>query len=148
TDYLAAIAGAHRIRAVFVTPHHQFPTTVTLSAARRLRLLELARQHRFVIIEDDFDHEFHYEGRPILPLASADTTGAVIYVGSLSKTLAPGLRLGYVAAAPRVIDHLTKYRTLLDTQGDHVLESAVAELLEDGEVQRHVRRMQRIYRAR
>jgi GntR family transcriptional regulator / MocR family aminotransferase len=148
TDYLSVIADEHRIRAVFVTPHHQFPTTVTLSTARRLRLLDLARQHRFIVIEDDFDHEFHYEGRPILPLASADARGSVVYVGSLSKTLAPGLRLGYVAATARVIDHLTKYRTLLDTQGDHVLEAAVAELVEDGEVQRHVRRMQRTYRER
>src|SRR5262245_51752243 len=137
TDYLSAIAEKDRIRAIFVTPHHQFPTTVTLSTARRLRLLDLARRHRFVVIEDDFDHEFHYEGRPILPLASADASGSVVYVGSLSKTLAPGLRLGYVAAAPKVISHLTKYRTLLDTQGDHVLEAAVAELVEDGEIQLH-----------
>ncbi|HEX2344627.1 MAG TPA: PLP-dependent aminotransferase family protein, partial [Vicinamibacterales bacterium] len=147
-DHLAALAEEQRIRAVLVTPHHQFPTTVTLSAARRVRLLELARRHRFAVIEDDYDHEFHYDGRPILPLASADGGGTVIYVGSLSKTLAPGLRLGYIAAAPEVIAHLTEYRTLLDTQGDQVLESAVAELVEDGEVQRHVRRMQRIYRAR
>ena len=147
-DHLAAVAEEQRIRAVLVTPHHQFPTTVTLSAARRVRLLELARRHRFAVIEDDYDHEFHYDGRPILPLASADAGGTVIYVGSLSKTLAPGLRLGYIVAAPEVIAHLTEYRTLLDTQGDQVLELAVAELVEDGEVQRHVRRMQRIYRAR
>jgi GntR family transcriptional regulator / MocR family aminotransferase len=147
-DHLAALVEKQSIRAVFVTPHHQFPTTVTLSAARRVRLLELARRHRFAVIEDDYDHEFHYDGRPILPLASADPGGTVIYVGSLSKTLAPGLRLGYIAATPAVIAHLAEYRTLLDTQGDQVLESAVAELLEDGEVQRHVRRMQRIYRTR
>jgi GntR family transcriptional regulator / MocR family aminotransferase len=147
-DHLAALAEEQRIRAVLVTPHHQFPTTVTLSAARRVRLLELARRHRFAVIEDDYDHEFHYDGRPILPLASGDAGGTVIYVGSLSKTLAPGLRLGYIAAARELIAHLTEYRTLLDTQGDQVLESAVAELVEDGEVQRHVRRMQRIYRAR
>jgi GntR family transcriptional regulator/MocR family aminotransferase len=148
TEQLAAVAEVHRIRAVFVTPHHHFPTTVTLAPARRIRLLDLARQHRFAIIEDDYDHEFHYDGRPILPLASADSTGAVVYVGSLSKTLAPGLRLGYVVAARRVISHLIEYRSLLDTQGDQVLEGAVAELLEDGEVQRHVRRVRRIYHVR
>ena len=147
-DHLAAVAEEQPIRAVFVTPHHQFPTTVTLSTARRVRLLELARQHRFAIIEDDYDHEFHYDGRPILPLASADSSGNVVYVGSLSKTLAPGLRLGYIAASRRVIAHLLEYRSLLDTQGDQVLEAAVAELLEDGEVQRHVRKVRRIYHAR
>jgi GntR family transcriptional regulator/MocR family aminotransferase len=148
TDHLEAVAETQRLRAVFVTPHHHFPTTVTLSPSRRLKLLELARQHRFAIIEDDYDHEFHYDGRPILPLGSADPAGVVIYVGSLSKTLAPGLRLGYIAASRRVIGHLTEYRALLDTQGDQVLEAAVAELLEDGEVQRHIRRVRRVYRGR
>jgi GntR family transcriptional regulator/MocR family aminotransferase len=147
-DRLAALAERQRIRAVFVTPHHQFPTTVTLSPARRRALLDLARRHRFAILEDDYDHEFHYDGRPILPIASADTTGAVIYIGTLSKTLAPGFRLGYVAAAPRVIAHLTEYRSLLETQGDGVLESAVAELIDDGDLQRHVRKSRRLYRAR
>ncbi|HKB11331.1 MAG TPA: PLP-dependent aminotransferase family protein [Vicinamibacterales bacterium] len=147
-DRLAAAAEREGIRAVFVTPHHQFPTTVTLSPARRRELLELARRYRFAIIEDDYDHEFHFDGRPILPLASADTCGSVIYIGTLSKTLAPGLRLGYIAASRPVIAHLTQFRALLDTQGDSALELAVAELIEDGEVQRHVRKSRRIYRAR
>jgi GntR family transcriptional regulator / MocR family aminotransferase len=146
--HLAAAADRQTIRAVFVTPHHQFPTTVTLSPSRRRALLDLAQRHRFAIIEDDYDHEFHFDGRPILPLASADTAGSVVYIGTLSKTLAPGFRLGYIAAPRRVIAHLTQYRALLDTQGDGALESAVAELIEDGDVQRHVRKSRRIYRAR
>jgi len=71
-DALASLASREQVRAVHITPHHQFPTTVTLSAARRLRLLDLARQERFAIIEEDYDHEFHYDGAPVLPLASAD----------------------------------------------------------------------------
>lgn len=78
------------VRAVYVTPHHQYPTTVTLSPQRRQQLLALAQRHRFVIIEDDYDHEFHYDGRPVLPLASADEAGVVASLGTLSKVLAPG----------------------------------------------------------
>ena len=99
-DRLAALADRRRVRAVYVTPHHQYPTLAVLSAGRRLQLLELARRKRFAIIEDDYDNEFHYAGRPVLPLASIDRAGSVAYVGTLSKVLAPGLRVGY-AVAPR-----------------------------------------------
>jgi GntR family transcriptional regulator/MocR family aminotransferase len=131
-----------------VTPHHQVPTPVTLGAARRLRLLELARRRRFAILEDDHDHEFQYEGRPVLPLAAADRHGVVIYLGSLSKILAPGLRLGYLVATPDVIARIAAYRSLVDQQGDHVLERALAELMIDGTLERHVRKARRAYRAR
>jgi len=144
-DKLAAVGG---LRAVYVTPHHQYPTTVTMSAARRLELLELAARAKFAIIEDDYDHEFHYEGRPVLPLASADPRGVVIYIGTLSKILAPGLRIGYVTAPSAVIEAMLRERVYVDRQGDHAIERAIAELLEDGEVQRHALRMRRIYRER
>jgi GntR family transcriptional regulator / MocR family aminotransferase len=147
-DRLETLASSTRLAAVYVTPHHQYPTTATLNASRRLALLELARKRRFAIIEDDYDHEFHYHGRPVLPLASADTAGVVVYVGTLSKVLAPSLRLGYLVAPARVLELCLHERWHLDRQGDSVTECAVAELVEDGELQRHARRMRRVYQAR
>src|SRR5690606_1585560 len=95
-------------RCFYTTPHHQYPTTVLMAPARRLALLAVARARRIAIIEDDYDHEFHFEGRPVAPLAAADRGACVIYVGTLSKILAPGLRLGFVAAPARVIEQLAR----------------------------------------
>ena len=134
-----------KVRCLYTTPHHQYPTTVLLCSPRRLALLERARRERFAILEDDYDHEFHFEGRPVAPLASTDVHGSVIYIGSLSKILAPGLRIGFVAAPVPVIESLAALRVLIDRQGDHVIEEAVAELVEDGEVQRHASKLRRTY---
>ncbi|HEY1547628.1 MAG TPA: PLP-dependent aminotransferase family protein [Kofleriaceae bacterium] len=135
-------------RLVYATPHHQYPTTVLMSQPRRFALLERARRDRFAIIEDDYDHEFHFDGRPVAPLASVDPSGSVLYVGTLSKVLAPGLRLGYVVAPAPVIATLAARRATLDRQGDHVTELAVTDLIEDGELARHVATSRRIYAAR
>ena len=143
TDALAKLAA----RCVYTTPHHQYPTTVLMSPARRLALLAHARTSGLAIIEDDYDHEFHFEGRPVPPLAATDPSH-VLYCGTLSKVLAPGLRLGFVAASERVIDVLARLRAVIDRQGDQVLETAIAELIEDGELARHARKMRRIYAAR
>ncbi len=147
-DAIARLVRRRRLRAVYCTPHHQCPTTVSLSPGRRMALIELARRHRFAIIEDDYDHEFHYDGRPLLPLASADPDGQVIYVGTLSKVFAPGLRIGYVAAPLDVAERVAVCRSYLDLCGDPALEVALAELFEEGEVQRHMRRARRVYRSR
>ncbi len=140
-------AWAADARVLYTTPHHQYPTTVLMSPARRLALLAHARATGMAIIEDDYDHEFHFEGRPVPPLAAMDPTN-VIYVGTLSKILAPGLRLGFVAAHASVIDRLARLRAVVDRQGDHVLESAIAELVEDGDIARHARKMRRVYAER
>lgn len=136
------------LRALYLTPHHQYPTTAPLSVGRRLRLLELAAKHRFAIVEDDYDHEFHYDGRPLASLAGTDRAGVVVYVGTLAKVLAPGLRLGFIAAPAGLIQTLGAARFHVDRHGDSVTERAVAELIEDGELARHTRRMRRIYHAR
>lgn len=136
------------IRAVLVTPHHQYPTTTTLGAGRRLALLQLAAEQGWAVIEDDYDHEYRYDGRPVLPLAASgllhDSVSA-IYVGSLSKILAPGLRLGYAVASPAVLHAMATEREAIDRQGDLPLEAAVAELLQDGELRRHARKARNIY---
>lgn len=145
---LEALCARRPIRALYLTPHHQYPSTVVLSAARRIALLDLARRQSLAILEDDYDHEFHFEGHPVMPLASADAAGVVIYVGTFSKILAPGLRLGFTVAPRPLLDRLARLRETADRQGDLTTESAVAELIEDGELQRHARRMRRIYQAR
>jgi GntR family transcriptional regulator/MocR family aminotransferase len=144
-DALARLARRTKLRAVYVTPHHQYPTTVTLKARRRLALLALAREQRIAIVEDDYDHEFHYDGAPVLPLASSEHAGLVAYVGTLSKIVAPGLRIGYVVAPPALLHNVAALRSLLDIQGDQATEAAVATLIEDGELQRHVARVRRVY---
>ncbi|MFO0678505.1 MAG: PLP-dependent aminotransferase family protein [Polyangiaceae bacterium] len=146
-----ALVRAHRerpFRAVYVTPHHQFPTTRPLSAARRLALLAFASDEKVAVIEDDYDHEFHYDGRPIAPLASADPAGVVVYVGTLSKVFAPGLRVGYVVAPKGLVARLVRRRVLVDRQGDHAGEAALADLMEDGTFDRHVGRVRRAYAER
>lgn len=145
---MSEVLEAGPVRAVYLTPHHQYPTTVALGATRRLALLDLARAHRFAIIEDDYDHEFHYEGPPVLPLATLDHGGHVIYIGTLSKVLAPGLRIGYVVAPPPLLRRMAVLRATIDRQGALSMEAAVAELMDDGELQRHVWRARRCYLAR
>ncbi|GAB2560359.1 aminotransferase-like domain-containing protein [Spirosoma areae] len=147
-DALAAICQKQAVRLVFVTPHHHYPTTVTLRPDRRIRLLQLAEQYGFAILEDDYDYDFHYLSRPILPLASADRSGMVVYVGSLTKSVAPAFRVGYVVAPAALIDELARYRRIIDRQGDPMLEFAIGQLLKTGELKRHFRKALRTYHAR
>ncbi len=147
-DALAALLRRERVRALYLTPHHQYPTTVVLAPGRRMELLRLAAEHHVAVIEDDYDNEFHYTGRPVLPLASADRAGVVLYIGTLSKILAPGLRIGFLVAPEPFIERAAAVRVTIDRQGDRAVEHAVAELLEDGDVQRHARRMRSVYASR
>lgn len=117
-----------------------------MSSARRLALLHLSRQHDFVVIEDDYDHEFHYDNRPVAPLASLADADNVIHIGSLFKVFAPGLRLGYMVAGAELIHRVAGQIMLVDRQGNAIVE--LAELMESGLVKRHIRKARKIYQQR
>jgi len=145
---LEALLAQRAVRAVFLTPHHQFPTTSVMSPQRREWLAELALRHRFAIIEDDYDHEFHYAGKPVLPIAAGSGRANTVYVGSMANLLAPGISTGFVVAPPPVFERVRSLREASDARSDVAMECAIAELFEDGELLRHMRRMRRTYAAR
>ncbi len=147
-DALEVLLGKQRVDLVYLTPHHQNPTTVALSPNRRMRLLELAQRYRMAVLEDDYDFEYQYDGRSLLPLASGDPTGQVIYMGSLSKLIAPGVRLGFLVAPKGLVERLARVRLRMDWQGDRVLEWAVADLFRDGDMARHIRKVRKAYEER
>lgn len=144
-EALERLLSQHKIRAIYVTPQHHYPTTVSMAAGRRAGLLALAVQHRFAVIEDDYDYEFHFGPRPPLSLASVDGGRSVLYVGSLSKLLAPAVRIGYLVGPTSVIERAAKVRMSIDRQGDIILERAIAELLEEGLLQGHARKARTAY---
>jgi GntR family transcriptional regulator/MocR family aminotransferase len=135
-------------RVVYVTPSHQFPLSVTMSLPRRLALLEWAARNKAAIIEDDYDTEFRFGGRPIEPLQTLDTAGRVIYVGSFSKSLLPTLRLGFVWTPPSCTPAVHKAKFLTDWHTSMVMQSALARFLDDGEFACHIRRIGRVYAQR
>ncbi|NET32224.1 MAG: PLP-dependent aminotransferase family protein [Cyanothece sp. SIO1E1] len=138
----------HTIRAMYLTPHHHYPTTVTLCAERRMQLLQLSEEYNFLIFEDDYDYAFRYDSAPILPLASVDTSGRTLYIGSLSKMLAPAIRVGYLVAPAPVIRQLSQIRRIIDRQGDPPLEFALAQFIEEGELQRHLKKVVKVFEKR
>ncbi len=147
-EAIEAVCQKTPFRALYLTPHHHYPTTVTLSAERRIRLLRLAEEYRFAIIEDDYDYDFHYASSPLLPMASLDRHGVVIYIGSFSKIIAPAVRVGYLVAPVKMIESLVKLRKIVDRQGDFVMERAIAEMIRSGELNRHLKKALKTYRER
>src|ERR1700722_2012376 len=145
---LERVCRRKRVRAVYVTPHYHFPTTVLMTPQRRMRLMLLASQFGFAIVEDDYDHDFHFTHQPMLPLAAFDGAGYVIYIGSLSKLLSPSLRVGYVSAPKALIARIAAEIIMVDRQGDQAMEAAISEFIRAGELHRHTRKMMRLYAER
>ncbi|WP_369013694.1 PLP-dependent aminotransferase family protein [Flavobacterium anhuiense] len=134
------------IKAIYVTPHHQFPTTVTLSLKKRLKLIELSNQYNFTIIEDDYDNEFHFGQRPILPISSYSVLKNYIYIGTFSKIVAPALRIGYLASSHENIQKIGNHRKIIDVQGDNIMEEAILNLINEGKIKRHLKKANLVYK--
>lgn len=148
TEEIERICIQKTIKAVYVTSHHHHPTTVTLSAERRIHLLNLAKKYNFAIIEDDYDYDFNYNHSPILPLASHDTNRNVIYIGSVCKTVAPVFRIGYLIASKDFVHEAANHRRFIDRQGDALLELTFENFIKSGDLDRHINKVMRVYKAR
>jgi GntR family transcriptional regulator/MocR family aminotransferase len=147
-DVEAGRRRAPEARLAFVTPSHQFPTGVTMSLSRRLALLDWAKRSRAWILEDDYDSEYRYGGRPLDALHALDQDGRVIYIGTFSKLLFPALRLGYLVAPRDLVTPLLATRRFIDVHMPILEQMALADFLSEGHFARHLRRMIPQYRRR
>ncbi len=136
------------VRLAYVIPQNHYPTTVSLSAARRMALLQLSQQYGFIIIEDEHDYDFHYEQQQMLPLATADAAGMVIYIGSFGKSLVPGFRTGFIVAPQNLMKEMRKFLGIIDRQGDVLMEQALGEMIEEGVIQKHIKKSIKVYKER
>lgn len=147
-EALEAAIDRGNIRLIYLTSHHQYPTTVTLPTDRRLRIYELASRNGIPIVEDDYDHEFHFRSQPIAPLASSDPCELVIYNSTLSKIMFPSMRLGFLAVPSAIYEPLVSLRAVMTRQSNTFLQGAVTRWIDNGGFERHLRRMRRIYHER
>jgi GntR family transcriptional regulator/MocR family aminotransferase len=137
-----------KVELIYVTPSHQFPLGHVMSFQRRTELLAWAERTGALIIEDDYDSEFRFGGRPLDPLQSLDRSGCVIYVGTLSKVMLPTLRLGFLVAPASLRASLLKAKQLTDWHSDSAKQSASARFIRQGLLAKHIRRLNHIYTER
>lgn len=145
-ESIEQFAKRNTVKAVYLTPHHQYPTTVTLSLSKRLRLVELSNHYGFTIIEDDYDNEFHFGMRPVMPIAAHEEIQNYVYIGTFSKLIAPAIRIGYIYSSVDFIGRVGELRKIMDMQGDNFMEQALLDLIDSGELRRHQKRMVEVYR--
>ena len=147
-DLQSALQKNKTARLACVTPSHQFPLGVVMSLARRLALIEWARANNAWIVEDDYDSEFRYAGRPLASLQGLDKAGRVLYVGTFSKTIFPALRLGYLVVPENLVDVFTAARALSDSHSPSIDQAILTDFIEAGHFSRHIRRMRALYAER
>ncbi|MEJ6792441.1 MAG: PLP-dependent aminotransferase family protein [Lacinutrix sp.] len=136
------------IRCVYICAHRQYPTAVTLTAERRLKLLQLAKVYKFAIIEDDFDYDFQFDGSAMVPMVSADSQGFIIYLGRLGQSFFPNFQIGFVVAPENIIKEAKNYLQILDKQGDLIQKQILTELISEGEIHRLIKKNSTVYKKR
>jgi GntR family transcriptional regulator/MocR family aminotransferase len=147
-DVAQGIRRCSKARAAYITPSHQFPLGVTMSAARRLQLLDWAERAGAWIVEDDYDSEYRYDSMPIASLQGLDRSDRVIYIGTFSKTLFPGLRLGYIVIPEDLLERFAAIRNAMDLGSPHLYQAVLADFIVEGHFARHIRRMRQLYNER
>lgn len=135
-------------RAIYVTPSHQFPTGASMSLARRMQLIDWARQHSSIVIEDDYDSEYRYHRAPLPALYGLASDVPVVYIGTFSKVMYPGIRLGYVITSATLAHRFAAAKWMMDRHTSLLEQMALADFIEEGHFERHVRRMRRLYQQR
>jgi GntR family transcriptional regulator/MocR family aminotransferase len=143
-DELAIKIGEGNVRLIYLTPLHQYPTTVTLSVSRRMAIYQLAVKHQIPIVEDDYDHEFHYRCQPLAPLVAQDPAQLVIYLSTFSKIMFPSARIGFMAVSKAMAKAVTEYRLLICHKSNVLMQAALAKWMQSGGFERHLRRTTRV----
>jgi GntR family transcriptional regulator/MocR family aminotransferase len=144
----AGIPLNRKARAAFVAPSHQYPLGVTMSATRRLELLDWAQRTGAWIVEDDYDSEYRYDSKPIASLQGMDEQDRVVYIGTFSKVMFPSLRLGYIVIPPDLVERFAAVRRSMDLCPSHMPQGVMLDFIREGHFARHLRRMRPIYAER
>jgi GntR family transcriptional regulator/MocR family aminotransferase len=147
-DVEAGIERYRKARAAFVTPSHQYPMGSTMSASRRLQLLNWAQTSGAWIIEDDYDSEYRYESQPVASLQGLDANARVIYIGTFSKVLFPSLRIGYLVVPPDLVDRFVAVRFAMDIFPPYLYQEVLTDFMRNGHFGRHIRKMRQLYSER
>ena len=143
-EHLAQVFAQGKVKLLYLTPLHQYPTTVSLDISRRMQIYQLAVQYGVAIVEDDYDHEFHYDSQPIAPMAADDPAGLVIYISTFSKLMFGGARIGYVVANNALIEQVAAYKMVMNHKCNVLVQQAVAKWMQQGGFEEHLRRMKRL----
>ena len=147
-DHLERLFATEPVKLIYLTPLHQYPTTITLPIHERMAIYRLAAKHNVAIIEDDYDHEFHYDSQPLTPMAADDPHGLVIYLSTFSKILFPGCRIGLMAVDKTLMPYLLNFRRLMNHKPNFLLQDALGRWMKEGGFERHLRKTTRRYHQR